>query len=95
MIDQNEYLELQTITRSLTGAISDAFHADMFNYASLGNIIKHVHLHVVPRYAKSVKFGALSFHDHNWGSNYSPYDKSFIIEPEVVQKIKMKIIESL
>jgi len=32
------------------GALSEQFKPDLMNYASLGNIIRHLHWHIIPRY---------------------------------------------
>ena len=55
-IDKEELKELFKIVKNLKDAIRELFNADMFNYASLGNIIRHVHVHFIPRYSKKVKF---------------------------------------
>jgi diadenosine tetraphosphate (Ap4A) HIT family hydrolase len=90
-ISIEEQTELFEITKTLKMVIKNQFKADLFNYASLGNVTNHVHLQVIPRYKKSVNFENIKFMDHNWGRNYSPYDKNFDIPKEV----KLKIIETI
>jgi diadenosine tetraphosphate (Ap4A) HIT family hydrolase len=40
------------------GAISRACLPDRMNYASLGNVVPHVHWHLVPRYKSDPRWGA-------------------------------------
>lgn len=90
-LNNNESEELFAIGKKLRDAIAYSFRADMFNYASLGNEMRHVHLHIVPRYAKPVKFDGHTFEDKRWGKNYSGYDKDYRVEDGV----STKIIESI
>ena len=83
--------ELYDITKNLTDAIKELFGADMLNYAILGNTIRHIHLHVIPRYSKEVDFMGVKFKDERWGQNYAPYDKNF----EVPREIKIEICNKI
>lgn len=38
--------------------IEKIFQPDVINFASLGNVVRHFHFHIIPRYR----------HDSNWGS---------------------------
>ncbi len=86
-INEDEQKELFKIVRDLRSAIRGAFGAEMFNYATLGNIVRHVHLHVIPRYSNDVSFGGIIFKDERWGKNYAPYDKNFDVPKEIKEKI--------
>lgn len=87
-ISQEEEEELFFITRNFKNAVKKAFNPEMFNYASLGNESRHVHLHIVPRYSKSVNFHGYNFEDKRRGKNYSGYDKNFTIPEDVLMAIK-------
>jgi diadenosine tetraphosphate (Ap4A) HIT family hydrolase len=39
------------------GAISSACSPDLMNYASMGNVVPHVHWHLVPRYRTDPRWG--------------------------------------
>lgn len=69
--------EFYTITRCLKKVLDDLFMPDLYNYASLGNISNHLHVHIIPRYKGTRNFNGLEFADKRWGMNYSPYDQSF------------------
>ncbi len=43
-----------------------AFQPDHFNYSFLQNKDRHVHLHVIPRYAAPRRFLDRDFTDANW-----------------------------
>ncbi|MDP2641460.1 MAG: HIT family protein [Candidatus Yanofskybacteria bacterium] len=53
---QEERGELFQILRMLTDALTKLFSPNKFNYASLGNEMPHLHLHVIPRYASPRQF---------------------------------------
>lgn len=67
--------ELFRIIRKLRKVINDFFKPDLFNYAFLGNEIRHLHLHFIPRYKKKRRFKNIEFVDKRWNHNYSPYNK--------------------
>ena len=67
------------------------FGANLFNYASLGNDIRHLHIHFIPRYDHEVIFQNKKFKDERWNKNYSPYPEDFNISPDIIEKIKQKI----
>lgn len=90
-ITEDEKNELFVITKHLRDTLRSAFHPDLFNYATLGNGVSHVHLHVVPRYKQPVTFQTHVFQDLRWGKNYSGYDKSFSIPQEILMLIHDKI----
>lgn len=94
-ITHDELNELYFISKKLRDAIKSSFHPDLFNYASLGNDTRHVHLHVVPRYSKTVIFNGVEFEDKKWGHNYSGYDKNFRVNDEMVGKIIKEIISNM
>lgn len=94
-IKDNERDELFVIMKNLRKAIIDLFGANLFNYASLGNITRHVHVHIIPRYDHIVKFRGHIFKDENWGRNYAPYPKDFIVSEELLDSIKQRIISQL
>lgn len=83
--------ELFAAGRHVRRALENIFAPDLFNWAALGNITAHCHVHVVPRYRpeRTVEFEGLTFRDENWGRNYAPYDKSVQPPTEWLFKLKM------
>jgi len=62
-----EVVELWEIVRRARAALVGLFQPDHFNYAILGNVLRHVHLHVMPRYESAREFAGRTFRDEHWG----------------------------
>jgi diadenosine tetraphosphate (Ap4A) HIT family hydrolase len=60
----------QQMTRT-TEALRLSFHPEHFNYAFLQNQDRHVHLHVIPRYASPRTFADLTFDDPDYPAHYA------------------------
>jgi diadenosine tetraphosphate (Ap4A) HIT family hydrolase len=71
-LTSDEWSELRDELRWAIGRLDGAFHPDHFNCAFLQNQDRHIHLHVVPRYASSRTFGGREFADPDWPDHYSP-----------------------
>jgi hypothetical protein len=52
-------------------------------------------MHVIPRYKTPRSFAGVTFTDMRWGSNYAPYDRSFIVNEQVLSAIRDAILENL
>lgn len=74
--------ELFEILNQMRRALQKAFKADWFNYAFLGNGTRHLHCHLVPRYASLRKFAGEVFKDERWGKSYRTNHD--LITPKVV-----------
>ncbi|MHB1329949.1 MAG: HIT family protein [Gemmatimonadales bacterium] len=53
----DEYAAFMSDLRSAADAIVAACRPDLMNYASLGNVVAHVHWHLVPRYRTDPRWG--------------------------------------
>jgi ATP adenylyltransferase len=74
--------ELNRFMEDLTKAakaIQDAFGPDKINYAIYGDIVSHLHVHIVPKYQGET----------NWGEAFenSPISKKIVSESEYNQTI--------
>lgn len=67
----DEWLELHRQIGSATEALVRAFAPDHFNYVFLQNQDRHVHLHIIPRYAESRTFGGHVFDDPGFPGHYT------------------------
>lgn len=94
-INKDEAKELFDISKSTRDTLAELFSPDLFNYGSLGNFIKHVHLHIIPRYSKPRLFDEMEFIDTNWGDLYYPYDKNFKVPDDILVKIVNGIRENI
>jgi diadenosine tetraphosphate (Ap4A) HIT family hydrolase len=72
-VSQLSSLEWMDLHRQLvlaTQALSVAFQPDHFNYAFLQNQDRHVHLHLIPRYAGPRTFAGIVFEDPDYPAHY-------------------------
>jgi len=89
-----EQKELFAIIYEMKKGMRNVFNPDWFNYAFLGNETKHLHGHFIPRYASQKEFEGITFKDKLYGHNYQT-DHNFSVPPEVIEKIRLAIQESL
>jgi diadenosine tetraphosphate (Ap4A) HIT family hydrolase len=66
-----EWMDLHRQLIRATQALTAAFQPDHFNYAFLQNQDRHVHLHLIPRYAGLRTFAGLVFEDLDYPAHYS------------------------
>jgi diadenosine tetraphosphate (Ap4A) HIT family hydrolase len=78
--------ELFMLLFEIRKAAKDVFQPDWFNYAFLGNEWRHLHGHVIPRYASSREFAGTRFTDELWGKNWRT-DKTFVTPPDLLKKV--------
>jgi diadenosine tetraphosphate (Ap4A) HIT family hydrolase len=70
----DEWSELRGSIQGARDLLARAFHPDHFNFAFLGNVERHLHLHVLPRYAsKRVAIGQ-TFTDPGYPGHYALVD---------------------
>ncbi len=60
------FAELAKVTSQLEAALQRAFQYDKLNYLLLMMVDKHVHFHVLPRYAAARQALGASFVDKHW-----------------------------
>ncbi len=94
-ITEEEMSELFEITKKLRNALNELFKPDLFNYASLGNVVAHLHIHVIPRYKEKRTFRGIEFTDKRWRDNYSPYEKEFKTPTSVLNELRESIRKKL
>ena len=68
----DEWDDLFAQLTAVTARLSEAFAPDHFNYAFLQNADRHVHLHVIPRYASVRDLSGENFEDPDWPHHYAP-----------------------
>lgn len=91
---EEEREELFSILKLLKDATYNVFKTDWFNYSFLGNSVRHLHCHFVPRYAAERVFEGVKFKDELYGKNWKT-DNDFAIPEEVLMKIKYSLINAL
>lgn len=109
VMDDEEWLELRSVTTRMSAAYQASFKPDIVNVAFLGNEAEHLHAHLVPRYRSPPQFEGRDWTDEAWGSNYSqPCARDpqkggtrkidFTKEPEdrlLLQKIREELLRGL
>jgi len=90
-ITEEERDEFFNITKMVRSSLKELYNPDLFNYATLGNEVNHLHWHIIPRYKDEREINGVIFKDENWGKNYAPYNKNFKIEDEILLRIRNDI----
>lgn len=91
---EEEQHELFVILHALRKASKNCFDPDWFNYAFLGNEVRHLHGHFIPRYAKPKEFMGIMFEDKLFGHNYTT-DHRFVTPEKLWQEVRSRLKESL
>jgi len=89
-----ETKELFSILSKLKNALSIVFQSDWFNYSFLGNSVRHLHCHFIPRYANLKILDGVKFEDKLYGKNWKS-DVNFVISEELLIKIKSLLSNAL
>jgi len=87
--------EFFLIGEEVKAALKTLFQPDKMNYAALSNTSPVIHVHIIPRYKDPREFAGVTFKDTRWGSNYAPYDKSYVIDESVLFQIRDAIRDEL
>ena len=90
-----EQEELFEILRAVRGALEKAFGATWFNYSFLGNIDRHLHGHLFPRYQVPVTFEGIVFEDLDYNMNPSKTGTTNKVSKEVLAAIRARLAEML
>ena len=70
-LSADEWNALHKQVRLMTARLRAAFEPDHFNYAFLHNQDRHVHLHIIPRYAQPRDVAGLRFEDPDYPDHYA------------------------
>lgn len=87
--------EFFLIGEEVKAALKILFQPDKMNYAALSNTSPVIHVHIIPRYKEFREFAGVTFKDTRWGSNYAPYDKSYVTDESVLFQIRDAIRDGL
>ncbi|MGF1651153.1 MAG: hypothetical protein ACFCUN_11960 [Hyphomicrobiaceae bacterium] len=67
-----EWADLQAQLARFEELMSTRFGADWFNYKQLGNQVRQLHVHGIPRYQQPVQWGGIVFEDRRYGHDPAP-----------------------
>jgi len=74
-LTEDERDEMWVAACAVRDALSRLFAPDHFNYQVLGNSVRHVHMHLTPRYTSAREFAGMTFTDEHWGTWPFPVDQ--------------------
>lgn len=74
-LTEDEHDEMWDAARDVRDALRRCFAPDHFNYQVLGNSVRHVHMHLTPRYTSPREFTGMTFTDAHWGTWPFPVDR--------------------
>lgn len=93
-----EWQDLHRQLARTTRELEAAFQPDHFNYAFLQNQDRHVHLHVIPRYASARTFAGRLFEDPDYPDHYAVPAPTDILTPEqtavVVEDLRRRLAQA-
>jgi diadenosine tetraphosphate (Ap4A) HIT family hydrolase len=92
--DKKQKEELIRIMEQLKIRLVELFEPDLFNYATLGNFERHLHVHMIPRYEKPRVFQGIEIHDEKWNDIHRPYRK-LELPSGVMEELKRQIKDGL
>ena len=88
----DEWRELRDELRWATERLRAALAPDHFNYAFLGNQDRHVHLHVIPRYASVRRLAGAEFTDPDYPSHYAVPAPQRIVGAAVLAALQARLL---
>ena len=65
-LNEEEHNDLNKIIKVIEPTLKKAFNYDVINYLMLMMFDKHVHYHILPRYAEPVDFLGTTWNDKSW-----------------------------
>ena len=84
-----ELSELTKVMSEIENTVTKEFHPQRFNYLQLGNNLKHLHFHGIPRYETKKEFGGKIWTDKTFG--HPPIWSKKETSRELVKAIKERI----
>jgi len=87
-----EWADLHTQIRQATALLVRAFSPDHFNYAFLQNQDRHIHLHIIPRYAQPRTFSGLLFTDPDYPDHYAVPSPSRLLTPDQLSALAAHLL---
>ncbi len=71
LLTASEWSELQQIIFDTKEVFASFLRPELVNVSFLGNITRHCHCHVIPRYKWAPTFEGMSYPDDNFGNHYN------------------------
>ena len=74
-LNDNEAVEIMLAVKKIEKAMIKFLNPDKINIASLGNMVPHLHIHIIPRYINDPWWPGATFCEKKRDFNYSPFDE--------------------
>jgi len=74
-LSDEEAVTLSLTVKKIEKAMIKLLNPDKINIASLGNMVPHLHIHIIPRYINDPWWPGATFCDKKREFNYPPFDK--------------------
>lgn len=84
-----------TVIPELQESLGKMFDPDLYNYTSLGNDCRHLHIHIIPRYKNTVMFDGEEFEDEFWNETYAQDYQSIKLDDNKYTKLINQINKNL
>lgn len=62
-----ELIEFKNVAKLCEQILKTTFESEWFNYSQAGNVVKSLHIHLMPRYSDDKDFQGYTFTDKGWG----------------------------
>ncbi len=86
-LSEGEWAALRHEVAWATERLRAAFSPDHFNFAFLQNQDRHVHLHVIPRYAAPRQLAGIEFNDPDYPAHYQVPGRENLLEADALAAI--------
>ena len=74
-LSDEEAINLSLTVKKIEKAMIKFLNPDKINIATLGNIVPHLHIHIIPRYINDPWWPGATFCEKQREFNYPPFDK--------------------
>ncbi|MGB3466985.1 MAG: HIT family protein [Cyclobacteriaceae bacterium] len=84
--------ELQEVQRWAEDRLDELFSPDLYNYLQCGNAVRHLHLHMIPRYRSDRSFMSHTFTDPAFGD--SVQETTEIVSEDVLEGLRGGVLKN-
>jgi diadenosine tetraphosphate (Ap4A) HIT family hydrolase len=92
-LSDEQWLEFKQVAKDAQKALDAAFQPDWYNYQQLGNLNRHLHVYLIPRYKVPRIFEGRQFIDERFGKQA---ERRWVFEEEeFLTKLAKKLQEKL
>ena len=74
-LDDNEAIEIMLVVKKIEKAMIEFLNPDKVNIAALGNMVPHLHIHIIPRYQNDPWWPGATFCEKQKEHSYPPLNK--------------------